>query len=390
MKGKSIVYRCVNAAVRVSRKAASDLYNRLGLLTHWNVPKIAFQDPEGKRVLILIDSIGRAGAQRVASYLASGLADKCSVVLMTYRENEKTYRTDPRVHLMCMPKFNYGRKEKLYARYLRNVKKIYQIDVSLSMLYIMNCLNVCTKGEERVIVSERNNPMIAYPDRYQKCREIYDQADHVIFQTEEVRSMFSETTRAHSSVLPNPVSVTCYAGDTRKQRIVNAARLHKNKNQELLIRAFAAFLPGHSGYTLSFYGDGPEESALRKLAQELGVGDRVIFHGNVPDIHEQIADAGIFVLSSNVEGMSNALLEAMMMGLPCISTNCTGSKEVIHDGDNGLLVEMGNVQALTDAMAYMADHPEEADRMRRKAMQTAEAFRKEKVTLEWERLVLGV
>lgn len=389
MKEENMARKCVNAVVRVSRKATSDLYNRLGLLTHWNVPRIVYKDPEKKKVLILIDSIGRAGAQRVASNLAAGLADKCNVVLMTYREKENTYRIDPRVHLICMPKYYYGRQERLHIRYLRNVKRVYQIDVSLSMLHTMNCLNVYTKGRDRVIVSERNNPRLAYPDTYQKCREIYDQADHVIFQTEEVRSMFSETARAHSSVLPNPVSVTCYAENIRKPRIVNAARLHKNKNQELLIRAFAKFLPGHSGYTLSFYGDGPEEAALKKLAGELGIDDRVIFHGNVPDIHEQIADAGIFVLSSNTEGMPNALLEAMMMGLPCISTNCTGSKEVILDGVNGLLTEMGNVQALADAMAYMADHPEEADRMRKEAMKTAEAFRKEKVMALWERLVLG-
>lgn len=388
MNGKSIAQRCVKAAARMKRKAASDLYNRLGLMTHWNVPDIEFQNREGKRVLILIDSLGRAGAQRVACHLASGLADKCNVVLMIYNDKEKTYHIDSRVHLICMPKFYYGRTEKLYAGYLRNVKRIYRIDVSLSMLHRMNCLNVYTKGRERVIVSERNNPKLAFPDEYPRCREIYDQADHVVFQTQEVRSMFSETTMAHSSVLPNPVSVTCYAGSIRKPRIVNVARLHKNKNQELLIRAFAAFLPGHAGYELSIYGDGPEEAALRKLVHELGVDDRVLFHGNVADIHENIADAGFFVLSSNTEGMPNALLEAMMMGLPCISTNCTGAKEVIRDRVNGLLTEMGNVKALADAMAYMADHAEEADRMRRNAMQTAEAFRKEKVMIQWERLVL--
>ena len=174
MEGKNIAQSCAGIVTRVFRKAVSDLYNRLGLLTYWNIPSITFQDKEKKRVLILIDSVRRAGAQRVACYVASGLADQCDVVLMTYRDKEKTYSIDPRVHLICMPKFYYGRKEKLYVRYVRNVKRKYRIDTALSMLHLMNCMNVYTKGRERVIVSERNNPMLAFPDEYAKCREIYD------------------------------------------------------------------------------------------------------------------------------------------------------------------------------------------------------------------------
>ena len=373
---------------RVVRKIASDLFNRMGLVTHWNIPRCQLPDQNQRRVLILIDSLGRAGAQRVACQVASGLADMCSVVLLVYKRKEQTYPLDPRVQLICIPTFHYGQKERLYTRYVRAVKQLYRIDVSVSFLHHMNCLNIDSKGKDRVILSERNNPKLAYPDDFPKCREIYDRADYVIFQTEEVRSMFSETTRAHSCVLPNPVSVTCCADAERKPKIVNVARLHKNKNQELLIRAFAEFLPKHPQYVLSIYGDGPERDSLKRLSVELGTDDRVIFHGNVSNIHEQIADADFFVLSSDTEGMPNALLEAMMMGIPCISTNCTGAKELIRNMRNGLLTEMGNVDALASAMTYMADHRSEAENMSRNAKQTAEAFRKEKVIDQWEKLVL--
>ena len=388
MNSRNAIQGYINALKRVSGKVLSDLYNRLGLVTHWNIPKSIFPNGKREKVLIMIDSLGRAGSQRVVSYLAAELADECDVVLLIYRKKEHTYPIDPRVQLICMPHCHYGNKVKFNTGYIRELKRLHRIDVSISFLHTMNYLNVYSKGKERVILSERNNPKLAFPNEYPKYRKLYDQADYVIFQTEEVRGLFSETTQKHSCILPNPVSVTCCAAAVRKPRIVNVARLHKNKNQELLLRAFAAFLPDHPRYTLSLYGEGLERESLNRLASELGLDNKVIFHGNVSDIHEQIADAGMFVLSSNTEGMPNALLEAMMMGLPCISTKCTGAKEIIQDRQNGLLTELGNVDALASAMAYMADHQEEAVQMGKNAMLTAEAFRKETVMEQWKTVIL--
>lgn len=386
----NIVSKGTMTVKRVSGKIVSDVHTRAGIITHRIMPDLSFPDPNRKNVLIMVDSIKRCGAQRVACQAASILAEKCNVILLIFWEKEDTYPLDPRVQLVCIPTIYYGNRIRMGTIYTRALKEKYRIDLSLSLLHLMNCVNVYTKRGECVVVSERNNPKLAFPETFNKCKEIYDRADHVIFQTREVQSMFSKKTQAHSSILPNPVSVTCLAKDVRKPRIVNVARLHKNKNQELLIKAFAVFLQDHPRYTLSLYGDGAEKERLKKLSVKLGIDDKVIFHGNVPDIHEQIADAGMFVLSSNTEGMPNALLEAMMMGLPCISTNCTGAKEVIRNKENGLLTEMENVDSLASAMAYMADHPEEAEKMRKSAMRTAESFRKENVMGQWERLILGL
>lgn len=201
---------------RISQKIVSDVHNRAGLLTNRILPEFSFPDSNRKNVLIMVDSIKRSGAQRVACQVASALAVKCNVILLIYRENEHTYPLDPEVQLLCFPTFYYGNRERLNTLFVKAVKKKYRIDVSLSLLHRMNCLNVYSKGEECVIVSERNNPKLAFPETFPKCREIYDRADHVIFQTREVQSMFSERAQAHSSILPNPVSVTCPAAEDRK------------------------------------------------------------------------------------------------------------------------------------------------------------------------------
>lgn len=371
------------------RSIPKKILNNMRRIRDYRKTEPSLPDNGRKNVLILVSHLGQGGAQRVISYLVPALADTCNVYVLTAKDYEICYPMDSRAVLLCLPQMDYDRIYCFSAEYLRLVKQKYRIDISLSFLFPMNRLNVLSKGKERILVSERNNPKIAAPEDFQKTCLYYALADHVIFQTREVQSFYGRRTQAHSSILPNPVSVSCPASAVRKRRIVNAGRLHKNKNQEMLIRAFALFLPGHPGYELSIYGDGPLEASLKETAKNLGLEGSVIFHGHVPDIHEQMADAGMFVLSSNTEGMPNILLEAMMMGLPCISTACTGAKEVIRDGVNGLLTALDDPESMAAAMARMAENPDEAERMRQNAMKTAETFQKDKVIEQWKRVILG-
>ena len=355
---------------------------------HRTMPRPKHDLRNGKKnVLIMTQKLNHGGAERVACNIASGLADSCNVTIMYEYDGVNRYDIDPRVQIIRWPKMRVNIFKLQQICYMRRLKRRFHTDVSLSLLYRMNLRNVLTKGKERVIVSERNNPKLREPENFNKIRWIYALADHVVFQTREVQSMFGRRTQAHSSILPNPVSIACLATDVRKPRIVNVARLNASKNQAMLIRAFARFLPTHPEYVLELYGAGDLEAQLKALVQELGLQDKVIFHGNVKNLHEQIADAGMFILSSNFEGMPNALLEAMMMGLPCISTNCTGAKEVIHDKENGLLTQVGDEQGMAEAMAYMAEHPEFAERSRHKARETAQAFRMEDVMKQWLALI---
>ena len=295
----------------------------------------------------MVSAESKGGAQRVACQVASGLSESFNVLLLFGTGPQHCFPLSDKVVLRHFPKLLYDPFEIIKCRIVKTLKKRLRIDVSISLLLSMNRINLKTRQGERVIVSERNNPAIAYPETFSETKRIYKKADHVVFQTHEVQSLYEPEIQAHSSVLPNPVSIqTLSRPETAKKRIVNVARLHKNKNQEMLIRAFARFLPLHPDYTLSFYGDGSLRKALQILVESLGIQDKVFFHGNAEDVHKQIADAACFVLSSNVEGMPNALLEAMMMGLPCISTNCTGAKEVIRSGWNGLLVERGDENGL--------------------------------------------
>ena len=128
------------------------------------------------------------------------------------------------------------------------------------------------------------------------------------------------------------------------------------------------------------------------MAKTLGIEDRVIFEGFRNDVHEKIADATMFVMSSDYEGLSNALLEAMAMGLPCISTDSPpgGARMVIKNGQNGLLVPVGNKEKLMEAMDSIAANAEMAEKMGRNAAEMRDLLSEERICSQWEKLIKAV
>lgn len=168
---------------------------------------------------------------------------------------------------------------------------------------------------------------------------------------------------------------------------MNVGRLAEQKNQGLLIAAFARFYTFHPEYTLAIYGEGALRDTLNKQVQNLKLKESVSLEGRSTQIHHAICDAEIFVLSSDYEGLSNALLEAMMMGFPCISTDCEGSIDVIENGVNGLLIHRGNEDELVSALTLLAENADLREKLGRKARETSKRFRRKEVCQKWTEMI---
>ncbi len=348
-----------------------------------------------KPILIMIAPIVGGGAQRVATTLASELASKYRVTLLCDGDGNCVYPISPDVEVARIPKELWGipRDVPNLARWVKELKESRGFYATISFLYYMNALNVESKANDKVICTERNNPFKSQYDapRIESVKAYHERADHVVFQSERIRSLFSDVTRAHSTILPNPVGVTCMRKTETKRRIVNVGRLIAQKNQALLIRAFRRFHDLHPEYSVSIYGVGKGETdtggELRSLIATLDLQDSVVLEGLSTRIWEDIADAEFFVLSSDFEGLSNALLEAMTMGFPCISTDCEGSTDVIENGANGLLVPRGDEDALFKAMSTLAEREEYREQLGRQAKIDAKRFDKKKVAEEWAEMI---
>lgn len=191
-------------------------------------------------------------------------------------------------------------------------------------------------------------------------RHIIKNCYKIVFQTQKVQSFFDENVRSHSRVIFNPIldENLPEVQDTRAKIIIMVGRLSKEKNYPMALKAFANVK--RNGYKLHIYGVGPMEGNLRQLVSELGLLNDVIFEGQVKKVVNHIKDADIFLLTSNFEGMPNALIEGMAMGLACISTDFPSgaAKELIKDGEDGFVVPMNDVDALSSKLEILIEHEE--------------------------------
>lgn len=353
-----------------------------------------------KNVLLIIASFAGGGAERVTVNLANALSEKYNVCVVTLFSNPDDYYPCDRVKVLkygdYLERFNKrGMKliRKLHHGYfprllwVRGIKKRFRPDATISMLEVPNLINALTPCGDFRIVSERADPSVI-GGRYQKSiMRSAMLADHTVFQSRRVQHMFPRKVQKKSSIILNPVSVMTEAADHHDKRIVTAGRLTEQKNHKMLIRAFSRFLPDHSDYILEIYGKGKLKDELNELARQLGAAESVRICDFAPDLHERISSAEMFVLSSDFEGLSNALLEAMMAGLPCISTDCAGSDEVIENMQNGILVPVGDEDALLKAMTAMADDEELRSRIAENGKRTSVRFRTDTVIAQWIDLI---
>lgn len=359
-------------------------------------------NPNRRTVLFIIPSLSGGGAERVTINLANSLCGKYNVSIAYYIDSEIKYPTDPRVnlvhfsgkHVKLCGKIDLYNRLRRFICGLRDVLSIWQLkrnletDICVSMLDYPNMLNALSGGC-RMIMSERNDPEKKGRNYWQSENFCFRRADAVVFQTEKVKRMFSAVIQQKGTVILNPVDIPVRASGHGVQKIVTAGRLNKQKNHALLLCAFAEFRKDHPGHELFIYGDGPEKESLKELAKKYGIEDRVHFEGYCTDIHERIKDAEFFVLTSDFEGLPNALMEAMAMGIPCISTACTGAEELITDGKSGLLIPVGDMENLWKAMEKLSGSEELRKVLSMNAVTAAASFTSEKVAEKWEKVFVN-
>lgn len=210
--------------------------------------------------------------------------------------------------------------------------------------------------------------------------------DGAVFQTQTVRNSFKGRIYKNSIVIHNPImddNLPLAQGTECKKEIVGIGRLTEQKNFALLVDAFAEVNP--EGYILKIYGEGHLRGDLEKQIERLGMKNKVLLMGRVDRVVDHIVDSDIFVLSSDWEGMPNALMESMAMGLACIATDVAtgGCRDLIVQGENGLLVPIQDKEALKDALIKMLNDEELKLQFKRNSMKVRETHSKDVIIPQW-------
>lgn len=346
-------------------------------------------------ILVVANNLLPGGAERVIVQLLNNWVTKdidCSLVIIN--KTQHYYTLSPRIKLYELESFYHNAIINKFYKYgeVRKIVKKVRPDIVLSLpeeigIYVTGAL-LGTKIP--VVVSERNNPWIMPNKKVTRIlrKLLYPFTAGLIFQTEQAASFFAENIRRKGIVLPNPLDISrlseVYTGE-REKIVVSAGRLESQKNFPLLIRAFFVFHEKHPDYRLIIYGEGGKRNELETLASQILPDGCWSMPGRVKDLPERIGHCMIFALSSDYEGVPNVLIEAMAMGTPAVSTDCApgGAATLIHSGENGILTPVGDVDALTAGLCYMADNPVEALKMAQKAATVRQEFDAEIVAARW-------
>lgn len=359
-------------------------------------------DPSGgeraaMKLLFVNASLTNGGSERAMTLLANQMAAfGHDVTMLLIRDKPRTYAVNDDVKLIQLTYRSTNKVAMLFERLqlVRQHAKELNSDCIVSFMWDVNVMTLAaTLGlHTRKVVSERAFPGSSERTRMSKILQwvFYGAADAIVYQTEMARDYCPRRLKSRSHVIPNIVNrpdVEPFKGG-RAKKIVSVGRLNEQKNYPMLLRAFSKFVASHTDYRLEIYGDGGLKNSLIKLSAELGVSDSVSFMGYVDDVAERINNASMFALSSNFEGISNAMTEAMSLGLAVICTDCPagGAALMIEDGQNGLLVPVGDVDSLTDAMCRVADDPAFARRLGEQAKKSVEGYSAERIGHIWEKV----
>lgn len=251
----------------------------------------------------------------------------------------------------------------------------------------------------RIVMSERTDPVRLMKKRYgyQFIEKYYDRVDAAVFQTEDAKNTYPPCVSRKGTVISNPIKEGLpepYSGE-RKKKITTFCRISAQKNLPLLFEAFAMLHRDHSDYTLRIIGDAMNEDDRRikvqldAFVEAHGLRDAVAFEPFMPSVHGAILPDAMYVNSSDFEGISNAMLEAMAIGMPVVCTDCPigGAGATIQDGVNGLLVPVQNAQALYGAMKRVIEEPGLAERLSANAAKLRDELKLEAIANKWMELL---
>ena len=327
------------------------------------------------KILFVIGTLSGGGAERVISVLANAVIESGnSAAIVTMNCNESTYAVNKSIQILSPSMHRYPRGISFFARVfqLRKIIENYGPDHVVSFTAGINFYSImaCLGTRYDLICSERNDPNNDPGKKLNRIiRDIvYGAGKRFVFQTEDARRYFSKRIQKNSTVIGNPVrSDLPLHEESSGKKIVCVSRLEPQKNLQMLISGFAELVKEKTldGYSLHIYGKGSMLEELKSLVDSYGIGESVVFEGFKNNVHEEIKDAEMFVLPSNYEGMSNAMLEAMAMGLPVISTDhpIGGAKMCIEDGKNGILIPVGDKAAMKEKILFLANSPIERSKI---------------------------
>lgn len=349
-------------------------------------------------IVFVTQSIGFGGAAKMLTFVANELSNRghrVSIINLSITATGVSQPVNEEITIYDVDSNRHGLKKLKCVNDIVEIAKKVNADVLIGFTIFPNAFVSLAAMRLGIpsIISERGDPYKL--DIENKVIRLFlwlvNRSRGGVFQTEGAKEFYGKGLQKRGVVIPNPVilkeDMIPADYESCEKSIAYVARFEvKQKRQDVMLRAFALVHEKFPEYRLDFYGDGPDEPAMKKLTEELGLTNCVVFHGLSRTVHKELARSELFVLSSDYEGIPNALIEAMSVGLPCVSTDCSpgGARMLITHEENGLLVKCGDPEALAEGICRFLSDRDLAIRCAKNAVSVKERFLPEKIVNAWE------
>lgn len=349
-------------------------------------------------IVFITTSIGYGGASKMLTYVANQLCHRghnIAIINLKLTAQGISQAVDDTITLYDVDGKKHGFGKLKCVKEIAQIAKQEKAELLVGFTLFPNlfaCLASRHLGIPSVI-SERGDPYRTMgKDLVSKLfLWIVNRSKGGVFQTGGAKDFYGKGLQKRGVVIPNPIfikgEVPAVAHEDREKTVVSVGRLDNyQKRYDVMLKAFQLFSQKHPEYVLKLYGDGSDVELIKNWTGELNIADRVRFMGLTKQPMQDIARDGMFLITSDYEGISNSLLEAMAVGLPCVSTDHTpgGARLLITDHEDGLLAPMGDAQKLAEAMCEFAENPTLAQRCGERAKDVIDRFDENRIIDQWE------
>ena len=355
---------------------------------------------EVKRIAFGINSLTGGGAERVISVLASYFAEEgyeCHLVCNKRLNDEYTLSERVIRHMIGI---NVNKMKPIATmQRIWRIRKLcikHKIDIFVGFMGMAEYAVFATVGvRTKSVISIRNYPPFLFPTYLKKfyARALFNYSDGAVFQTVTAQEWFPKRLQRKSKIIFNPILEKFYQVNRAviSGQIVASGRLTAQKNYPLMIRAISN-VAKECNIQLRIYGEGEDEEKLKSYAKEIGAADNIIFCGRTNDMPSVLQTADIYLMTSDVEGLPNALMEAMAVGIPCIATDSLGGgvRMLLGNNERGLLVRCGDEEGVTNAILTFFKDLKTKDELAKKAKEYATRFSVDNCYDDWKNYMIEV
>lgn len=362
-----------------------------------------------REIIIATGTLGGGGAERVFLNLANEFANngRNVRVLVTGSRPAESYPLSEKV---IVEKILSNKDNKLlkifdkmsqFRKYFKKHREAIVISffTDVSAYCVLTSFGLGIKN----VVSERNDPnKIPQKRRMRILRNFtFGLAEACVFQTEDAKKYFSGKIQRKGHVIFNPINTATLpdpiAISQRKKIVIAVGRIVPQKNFLMLLKAWNKIKEKYFDYELHIYGDktygnGLFTTELEQYIDSHHLRQSVKLKGFSNDIYTAMNEAMLYVSSSDFEGMSNTMLEAMAIGTPTIATDCPigGARAIISNMENGILTTVGNADELSNAIVQVLDDDRLKEKLSCNGQKLRESMSIQKTADRWMELIDGL